>query len=113
MRRFRHPHNVNPKDKAEKPRKEVLAKKAPGIPGRLSLPQVLEGEDNVSFERHNRVLGMEWRKTNKNMMVVDELMSRTFAMRRRVIIESPQAVQTLFDRFPFLQDPEQVYLIVC
>ena len=41
-------------------------------------------------------------------MVVNDLMDRTFAMRRREIVEISCDVLTLFGKFPFLQDPEQV-----
>ena len=66
------------------------------------------GEDAVSFERHNRVLQNEWKKPSRNAMLVEQLMHKTFAMRRREIVENSCGVQMLFKKFPFLQDPEQV-----
>ena len=72
------------------------------------MPNVPEGEDDVSFERHNRVLKSEWTKSNRNALMVEQLMERTFPMRRRGILEAPADVQTIFDHYPFLQDPTQV-----
>ena len=66
------------------------------------------GRDDISFQRHNRVLQAEWSKVKWNVMVVGELMERTFPMRRREILDNSCNVQTLFKKFPFLQDPEQV-----
>ncbi len=31
------------------------------------------GEDSVSFERHNNVLRTEWTKSNRNAMLVEQL----------------------------------------
>ena len=73
-----------------------------------TLPPIPAGEDDVSFKRHCRVLEAEWRKTKRSMMVVNELMSRTFGFRRRNILEIGSNVQELFDKYPFLQDPDQV-----
>jgi len=47
-------------------------------------------------------------KQKRNAALVEELMERTFAMRQREIIENSCDVKTLFKKFPFLQDPEQV-----
>ena len=69
---------------------------------------VFIGEDEVSFLRNIKVLQSEHKKTNHNRQVVNELMSSTFSMRRQDITENPRSVQTLFDKYPFLNDVEQV-----
>lgn len=78
----------------------------------FTLPDVPEGEDAVSFERHNRVLQSQWTKSSRNVVTIEQLMERTFAMRRRDILEASSDVQTTFNKYPFLQDPNQVPVIV-
>ena len=73
-----------------------------------SLPPIPAGEDITSFKRHCRVLEAEWRKSRRDLVVVDGLMSRTYAFRRRDIIETGRNVEYLFEKYPFLQDPDQV-----
>ena len=78
----------------------------------FTLPDVPEGEDAVSFERHNRIHQSEWTKSSRNAVTIEQLMERTFAMRRRDILEASTDVQTTFKKYPFLQDPNQVPVIV-
>ena len=66
------------------------------------------GEDEVSFLRNIKVLQSEHKKTNPNLQVVNELMAATFSMRRQDITENPRSVQTLFEKYPFLNDVQQV-----
>ena len=74
----------------------------------FALPPIPDGEDTVSFERHNRVLQSEWTKSSRNAVTIEQLMERTFPMRRRDILEESADVQATFNRYPFLQDPDQV-----
>lgn len=37
-------------------------------------------------------------------------MDRTFPMRRKAILEQPLTLESIFERFPFLQEREQVHL---
>ena len=78
----------------------------------FTVPDVPEGEDDVSFERHNRVLQSEWTKSSRNAVTVEQLMETTFAMRRRDILQAPTDVQTTFSKYPFLQDPNQVQYLL-
>ena len=110
MRRPRRSREVVKTDQ-EGPKKErAVGTKSPGTHtcNPLTLPDVPEGEDSTSYERHNHVLVAEWKKTSRNAMVVDELMSKTFAFRRRAILDDGCDVTALFTKFPFLQDPNQV-----
>lgn len=109
MRRVRKPKNLEPKN-SEKTEK-ILRKKVPGIHSALAMPDIPAGEDEVSFRRHNNVLRAEWTKSSRNMMVVNELMDVTYGLRRRTILEESMDVETLFEKFPFLQDPDQVLTI--
>ena len=73
----------------------------------LQVPTIPTGEDSTSFDRHNRVLQLQFSKSHRNAAVVKELMDVSFPMRRRDIITNGH----LFDiktKFPFLQEPEHV-----
>ena len=111
MRRLRKPRpEVRPETRPES--KRSIVKKSPGVCSPLALPEIPPGEDDVSFKRHNRILQAEWHKPKRNIMVIEELMEKTFAMRRREILSNSCNVQTLFKKFPFLQDPEQVIVVI-
>ena len=73
---------------------------------------VCVGEDEVSFERHNNFLRKEHSKVRPNAQVVKELMATTFSMRRADILASACDVQTLFKKYPFLNDVNQVCAII-
>jgi len=71
------------------------------------VPSIPAGEDQTSFDRHNRVLQLQFSKSNRNGAIIKELMDITYPMRRREIIETGH----LFDikkKFPFLQEPKYV-----
>ena len=70
------------------------------------------GEDEVSFERHNNFLRKEHSKVRPNAQVVKELMATTFSMRRADILASACDVQTLFKKYPFLNDVNQVCALI-
>jgi hypothetical protein len=67
------------------------------------IPAVPAGEDENSFERHNRTLKAEYSKANPNRRMVDELMERTFPMRRQDILAQGHSYE-----YPFLQVADQV-----
>ena len=62
--------------------KRSIVKKSPGVCNPLALPEIPLGEDDVLFQRHNRILQAKWHKPKRNIMVIGELMQQTFAMRR-------------------------------
>ncbi len=68
------------------------------------------GEDDVSFKRHMRVLQVEFKKTNRNQAVIEDLMSRTFPFRRNAIMK--ECLWILFEWFSFLQEGDQVGLFM-
>lgn len=66
------------------------------------------------------MLKAEFKKTRTNYDTVQDLMDRTFALRRKDILENTYDLNTIFTLFPFLQESEQVkilllsaYLILC
>lgn len=62
----------------------------------------------VSYERHIKALQVEFKKTNPNMQVVDELMLVSLAMRRQDITTNLYDLKTLFEKHPFLQLENEV-----
>lgn len=62
--------------------------------------------DAISYERHTKALQVE-HKTRQNKHVCSELMDHLFALRWK-IMESDLCLDVIFDRFPFLQDTEEV-----
>ena len=94
----------------EKQVKVVKKPKLPGVDSVMNLPTIPPGEDVTSFQRHNKVLLIESKKAHPNMLVVGDLMERTFAMRRRDILESSYDINTILSKYPFLQNGEQVSL---
>ena len=93
--------------------KKSPKKKSPGITQSLAQPLPAPGEDSVSFERHCRLLQVEFTKARRNQHVVTDLMDRTFAMRRREILEEPHDLDGLFEQFPFHQQSDQVWMCIC
>ena len=59
----------------------TATKKSPGITRSIQPPVIPSGEDAVSFERHNNILRSDWKKRRPNMIVANELMEQSFAMR--------------------------------
>ena len=71
------------------------------------IPAIPAGEDENSFERHNRSLKAEYSKANRNGTLVDELMERTFPMRRQDILAQGHSYDPV-SMYPFLQVADQV-----
>ena len=72
-----------------------------------NLITVPTGEDITSFERHNRLLAMEYSKSKSNAGNVKELMKISFAMRRNDILENGHNFN-IAQKYPFLQHAEHV-----
>ena len=82
--------------------------KLPGITAAPKQPTLPAGEDSVSFARHSRVLQAEYKKTTHNPQTVADLMKRTFALRREDILAHSYNLDELYEKYPFLQECEQV-----
>ena len=96
-----------------KPRKlpndeRVTPSRAGKYPGITKRPVPPPGEDSVSYERHTKALQMEFKKTNRNVTLIDDLMVRSFPFRQAEIEEKSYDCKMLFCRFLFLQEGEQV-----
>lgn len=70
----------------------------------ITLPNILEGENEISFLIHNRA------KTSPNSQVhvVEEFIDLCFGLTRKDIEENECSMKLLFDKYPFLQKEEQV-----
>lgn len=66
------------------------------------------GEDDVSFARHVKALQAEHKKQHPNPQIVEELMSCSFAQRRADILDKSYDLSALFEKYPFLNEVEQV-----
>ena len=62
-------------------------KKHPGV---TCTPIPSPGEDSVSFQRHNLMLKVEFKKSRRNSQVVSDLMER------KAILEEPQSLESIF-----------------
>jgi hypothetical protein len=51
---------------------------------------------------------VEFNKTRRNKEVVSDLMDKTFALRRKDILDKCPDLDSLFKEYPFLQDGDQV-----
>lgn len=127
LRRPDTPRKPKGKDKTTSKPKQKL----PGIVNTVKVPTPLPGEDAVSYERHIRALQMEYKKSRRNSQVIskfmyiaksiivcvctlifaDDLMERTFPSRYAEIRGKPCGIKALFERYPFLQEPDQVYMV--
>lgn len=74
----------------------------------LPCPQPPAGEDDISFERHTKVLQVQYGKSTRNRHIVNDLQDRTFAMRRKEILEKAMYLDSIFEKFPFLQEADEV-----
>ena len=67
------------------------------------------GEDEKSFARHiNTALSTESLKSKPNLQLVEELMNLLYKMRRVDILDNPCDLLSLFEKYPFLKNEEQV-----
>ena len=64
-------------------------------------------EDQTSFSRHNNILMRESVKNRPNWTIVNDLMEKSFAMRRIDILDNACDVT---EKYPFLKYPDQVFI---
>ena len=71
-------------------------------------PRIPPGEDEHSFKRNQKMLLSEEKKLNPNIQTIAVLMERTFAFRRREIMNSLLPIKEVLQRYPSLRKFEQV-----
>ena len=64
-------------------------------------------EDEVAHQRHIKAMRSEFTKTHPNTAVAAELMKLTFYGRRQEV-KSAVAIKEVIERYPFLQNHEEV-----
>lgn len=75
----------------------------------LQIPTTPAGEDKLSFERHNKAILSEMKKARGgNATVINELVNRTYPMRRQEILLNSYDISVFFTKYPFLKDNNQV-----
>ena len=67
-----------------------------------------DGEDDVSYQRHIKVIAAEYKKTKPNESIVAELMKITFKRRRHEIVHKAPLLRDLLDTFPSFHHYSQV-----
>ena len=107
--------NVKPRHKKvlenDDPEEKPLPVKKPKLqhfPKYPEAPAIPPGEDEASCARHIKLLQLEHQKPSPDKHVVATLMSRTFAFRRREIIEQPKPIPQILKTYPSLKKAEQV-----
>lgn len=102
-RRNKKPRKARMQDSSE----QAHAKPKAPCAKEQDIPAIPAGEDNNSFERHNRTLKAEYSKANRNGRLVNELMDRTFPMRRQDILAQGHSYDPV-TKYPFLQEADQI-----
>ena len=85
-------------------------KKSPSVNVNLvmNLPAVPAGEDEAAFKQHNKRLIAESERNNPRMLIVNECMKKSFKMRCRDLLSKLYNINSVFEKYPFLREPEQV-----
>ena len=69
------------------------------------------GEDHVAQERHIKAMKSEYAKVHKNLVLGEELMKITYAGRRQEITNEISKIKDVVERYPFLQNYEEVIFV--
>ena len=68
-----------------------------------------DGEDDVSYQRHIKVMAAEYNKSKPNESIVDELMKVTFKQWRNEVVYKAPLLKDLLATFPSFHHYSQVY----
>ena len=66
------------------------------------LPDIPEGEDQLSFQRFSSQLREEHKRKQPRMAVVEPLMDTTFPQRRRDIMTNVSHISKILEKYPFM-----------
>lgn len=128
FKEFRRPRKPRKVKVCGPPTNQVTKPKSPGMTYSVTKPTIPPGEDAVSYERHIKALQMEFKKSHRNnrligeknhltvsayllqhhVLIADDLMDRSFAMRREEIEAKQYGIEVLISRFPFIQELDYV-----
>ena len=67
-----------------------------------------DGEDDVSYQRHIKVMVAEYKKSKPNESIVAQLMEVTFKRRRHEVVNKAPLLRDLLDTFPSFHHYSQV-----
>lgn len=95
-------------DSNEPPRKKVK-KEYKQFPQFTTEPPIPPGEDECSNSGNQKMLLMEEKKVTPNLRTISVLMARTFAFRRRSILQEPKPLKDILKTFPSLKRIDQVH----
>ena len=108
FRSERKSHNTQPH--SSKRKQTDVAKKQPGDYSVIPTVKIEEGEDEFSFQQHQKRLKAEQKKCQLDDSLVDDLMTQSFGMRMKHITENGYSgVQAQFEVYPFFQDYIQIF----
>ena len=68
-----------------------------------------DGEDDVSYQCHIKVMAAEYKKSKSNESIVDELMKVTFKQRKNDVVNKGLLLKDLLATFPSFHHYSQVY----
>lgn len=72
------------------------------------LPDFPRGESQASLEKMRQDIIQEVEKTEKDQMLIEKLMQKTFALRRKDIVQGSPQVNDFLERWPALKMESQV-----
>ena len=72
-------------------------------------PELADGEDDISYQRHVKSLKAEWLKRRPNEDFVQQLMKLSYPHRRQWILSKPHLANDIFTECPFLATMEHVW----
>ena len=75
-------------------------------------PQLPDGEDELSYQRHVKSMKAEWAKRHPNSSFVEQLMKLTYPQRRQWILAEPRVASVILEECPFLESFEHVSLFI-
>ena len=96
------------KDYRRTPKHMVRLPKPASVAKRQLIELSDDEEDDISYQRHKKLLLQEHRKVHPNLQVVTELMRATYKRRHSIILREPTPISSILEHFPFLKKFEEV-----
>lgn len=97
-----------PKEQVESTIDPLKSSPKPVIRQKIAYPEIPEGKNQTSFNKHNRLIQAEFKKSRPNLTVTKECITRSYPMRRVDILENTYGLNEVFKKYPFLTEPDKV-----
>ena len=68
------------------------------------------GEDEASFESHNKAIRSEIKKPRGNQVIINDLVKRTYSMRRQDILKNGRDITDTLEKYSFFRNIDMVCL---